>query len=72
MIEDWRYNDERMKVRQKVYLILLNSFGTQIDSIGRPIYSMESITGCAHDWVSQGNANCNEKDIINYFQAHYA
>jgi hypothetical protein len=31
-------------LRQKVYTILLARFGSQLDSNGEPLYSMESIT----------------------------
>ena len=27
-------------------------------------------TECAHDWVSQGNVNCN--GIAKYYEAYYA
>lgn len=70
MNEDWRYNDERMQARQRAYTILLSRFGSQLDKNGEPIYSMQSITECAHDWVSQGNIRCD--GIVKYFQAYYA
>jgi hypothetical protein len=58
-----------MELRQKVYTILLARFGSQLDSNGEPLYSMESITECAHDWVSQGNARTD--GIVKYYQAYY-
>jgi len=70
MIEDWRYSDERMKIRQKVYTFLLSRFGSEIDKNGEPVYSMKSISECAHDWVSQGNINTS--GLVKYFQAYYA
>ena len=30
MNEDWRYTEERMELRQKVYTILLSRFGSQV------------------------------------------
>ena len=36
---------------------------------GEPIYTMKSITECAHDWVSQGNVRCD--GIVKYFLAYY-
>jgi len=70
MNEDWRYSEDRMELRQKAYLILLNLFGSDLDKNHEPIYSMKSITECCHDWVSQGN---NDTDgIVSYFISNYA
>lgn len=68
-IEDWRYSDDRLKIRQKVYSLLLNKYGSQVDENGQPIYSMQSISECSHDWVSQGNVDAS--GIIKYFEAYY-
>ena len=68
--EDWRYSDQKMELRQKVYTLLLDRFGSQLDENGEPIYSMQSITECAHDWVSQGNVNTN--GIVKYYEVYYA
>ena len=70
MIEDWRYSDDRMELRQKIYQLLLTRFGSQLNENGEPIYSMQSITECSHDWVSQGNRKTD--GIIKYFKAYYA
>jgi len=70
MNEDWRYNEERMELRQQVYTILLSRFGGQLNENGEPVHSMESITQCCHDWVSQGHVNSN--GIVKYYQAYYA
>jgi len=69
MNDDWRYSDDRMELRQKVYSLLLTRFGSAIDENGEPVYSMNSITQCSHDWVSQGNVRSD--GIIKYFQAYY-
>ena len=69
MIEEWRYSDDRMELRQKVYSLLLTRFGSDIDENGEPVYSMNSITQCSHDWVSQGNVRSD--GIVKYFQAYY-
>ena len=69
MNEDWRYSDERMELRQKAYTLLLGRFGSEVDETGEPVYSMQSITECAHDWVSQGNVNTF--GLIKYYQAYY-
>ena len=70
MNEDWRYSEDRMELRQKVYSLLLGRFGSKLDENGEPIYSMQSISECAHDWVSQGNVNTN--GIVKYYEAYYA
>jgi len=69
MTEDWRYTDDRLKLREKVYSLLLKKFGSALDKEGKPIYSMKSITECAHDWVSQGNVRTD--GIFAYFKAYY-
>ena len=69
MNEDWRYSEDRMEIRQKVYAVLLKHFGSQLDETGEPVYSMQSITECAHDWVSQGNVSAS--GIVKYYQAYY-
>ena len=69
MNDDWRYTDERLDLRQQVYKVLLSKFGSQLDKNGEPLYSMQSITECAHDWVSQGNARID--GIVKYYLAYY-
>ena len=69
MNEDWRYSEDRMEIRQKVYAVLLKQFGSQLDENGEPVYTMQSIAECAHDWVSQGNINAS--GIVKYYQAYY-
>jgi len=70
MTEDWRYSEDRMELRQRVYSLLLGRFGSELDENGEPLYSMQSISECAHDWVSQGNVNTN--GIVKYYEAYYA
>ena len=69
MNEDWRYSDDRMKLRGEVIKILLTKFGHQLEG-GSPKYSNQSIYECAHDWVSQGNATVF--GIVKYYEAYYA
>ena len=69
MDKDWRYSEERMELRQKCYTLLLGRFGSQSDENGEPIYSMQSISECAHDWVSQGNVSTS--GLVKYYQAYY-
>lgn len=68
-LEDWRYSDDRMKVREAALKILLARFGHQLES-GVPKYSSQSLYECAHDWVSQGNATTF--GIVKYYEAYYA
>ena len=66
--EDWRYSDERMKVREQALRILLSKFGGQMNGVV-PKYSTQSIYECAHDWVSQGNFHT--AGIVKYYEAYY-
>jgi hypothetical protein len=66
--EDWRYSDDRMKVRESALKILMTKFGHQLEN-GIPKYSPQSIYECAHDWVSQGNNTTF--GIVKYYEAYY-
>ena len=66
--EDWRYSDDRMKVRESALKILMTRFGHQLEN-GIPKYSPQSIYECAHDWVSQGNNTTF--GIVKYYEAYY-
>ena len=68
MNDDWRYSPEKMKLREEVLQILLKKYGGQMNGVV-PKYSSQSIFECAHDWVSQGNANCT--GITQYYEAYY-
>ena len=67
--EDWRYNEERIKIREQALSILLSKFGGSLDNNRKSKYTNQSIYECAHDWVSQGNVNCN--GIVKYYEAYY-
>ena len=69
MNEDWRYSEERMELREKAYNLLLTYFGHQLDANGEPLYTMQSITECSHDWVSQGNVSTS--GLVKYYRAYY-
>ena len=69
MLNDWRYCEEKMELRQQVYTILLNKYGGLTKENSEPQHSMESITECCHDWVSQGHVNSN--GIVKYYEAYY-
>ena len=68
-IDDWRYNDQKLKVREQALKILLTKFGGQMDGVV-PKYSSQSIYECANDWVSQ--ANMHTAGITKYYEAYYA
>ena len=68
-IDDWRYNDYKMKVREQALKVLLSKFGGQMEGCV-PKYSSQSIYECAQDWVSQGNMNT--AGIVKYYEAYYA
>ena len=68
-MNDWRYSEEKMKARQSAYNVLLKKYGSHLNENGEPLYSMKSISECAHDWVSQGNVTTS--GIVKYFNAYY-
>jgi len=68
-IDDWRYSDQKMKIREQALKVLLAKFGAVLEK-GSPKYSNQSIYECAHDWVSQGNMHT--AGIVKYYEAYYA
>jgi hypothetical protein len=69
MTEDWRYSDDRMKLREQALNLLLTRFGGELQENGEPVYSNQSIYECAHDWVSQGNVGTS--GLVKYYKAYY-
>jgi len=69
MNEDWRYNEDKMKLREQALMILLTKYGSDLDTSRKSKYTSQSIYQCAHDWVSQGNINCN--GITKFYEAYY-
>ena len=67
--DDWRYSEDKLKLRGEVLKILLAKFGGQMEGV-IPKYSTQSIFECAHDWVSQGHKT--SFGIAKYFEAYYA
>tara|TARA_B100001059_G_scaffold180091_1_gene180820 strand:+ start:706 stop:924 length:219 start_codon:yes stop_codon:yes gene_type:complete len=63
-------DEDKMKVRQQALFILIDKYGKDLDHSRRSKYTNKSIYECAHDWVSQGNVNCN--GITKYYEAYYA
>lgn len=68
MIDDWRYSEDKLKLRESALKVLLAKYGGQLKE-SLPAYTNQSMYECAHDWVSQGNVNTN--GIIKYFEAYY-
>jgi len=66
---DWRYNEDKLKVREQALTILLKKYGSELNSTRESKYKSQPIYECAHDWVSQGNVNCN--GIVKYYEAYY-
>ena len=67
MNSDWRYSDDKLKLRGECLQILLAKFSSlEINDVP---YSTQNIYECAHDWVSQGNKISD--GIVAYFNAYY-
>ena len=69
MNEDWRYNEDKMKLRQEVLSILLKKYGGELDDTRKSKYTNQSIYQCAHDWVSQGHKISS--GVVKYYEAYY-
>lgn len=65
---DWRYEPDRMALREQCLSILLKKYGSELKD-GVPKYSTMSIYDCAQDWVSQGNKIPD--GIVKYYEAYY-
>ena len=49
--DDWRYTEERMKLREQCLKVLLNRYGgIRIDQAA---YSTQDIYECVDTWISQ-------------------
>lgn len=69
MQTDWRYSDQKMKLREECLRILLSKFGSELNEDGSPKHSNQSIYECAHDWISQGHMISS--GIVSYYKAYY-
>tara|TARA_B100000900_G_C20085621_1_gene515844 strand:- start:45 stop:287 length:243 start_codon:yes stop_codon:yes gene_type:complete len=65
--EDWKYTDDKLKLRGRCIQILMHKFGN-VDTL-QSSYSTRDIYECAHEWVSQGNKISD--GIVAYFNAYY-
>tara|TARA_R100001463_G_scaffold100599_1_gene155088 strand:- start:286 stop:507 length:222 start_codon:yes stop_codon:yes gene_type:complete len=68
-INDWRYSEDKLKLREQALKVLLSKFGGQMKN-STPKYTNKSIYECAQDWVSQGNVSTS--GIVKYYEAYYA
>ena len=68
MMNDWRYTDERMKLRSVCLGILLNKYGGV--RIEEASYSTKDIYECVDTWVSQGNKISH--GIEPYFKTYFS
>ena len=67
MSDDWRYSEERMKLRASCLSILLNKFGgVRIEEAN---YTTQNIYECVDTWISQGNASTS--GILKYFVVYF-
>lgn len=67
-MDDWRYSDQKCKVREQALKILLTKFGGPMNG-PVPKYDTKAIYECANDWVSQGNMHT--AGIVKYCEAYY-
>ena len=67
-IDDWKYNDHKMKIREQALKVLFAKFSGQMDGI-QPKYTQESIYNCANEWVELGNMHT--AGIVKYCEAYY-
>ena len=65
--QDWRYDEERLKLRSQCIRVLLSKLGTV--KIDEASYSTQNIYECADTWVSQGNASTS--GLVAYFNAYF-
>jgi len=64
---DWRYSEERLKLRENCLAILLNKYGSV--RIEEQDYSTQDIYECVDTWISQGNQT--SFGIAAYFNAYF-
>ena len=66
MMVDWRYSEERLKLRAECLNIQLKTYGNI--NINEATYSTQAIYECADSWVSQGHRIST--GIVAYFKAY--
>ena len=60
--DDWRYSEEKLKLRQSLLKILLKEYGSTESS--------SSIYECANEWVEKGHVRVD--GIVKYYQAYFS
>ena len=65
---DWRYTDDRMKLRGQCLNVLLQKYGSINLDLDSP-YTTKDIYECVDTWISQGNKRTD--GIIAYFNAYF-
>lgn len=69
-VNDWRYEPERMILRESCLKVLFHRFGSLLREDGEPLHSSGRMYECAHDWVSAGNKTTS--GLLKYFKAYYS
>ena len=63
MSDDWRYTEDRMKLREQCLKVLLNRYGgIRIDQAS---YSTQDIYECVDTWISQGKQKKQSSTFLN-------
>ena len=63
---DWRYSEERLKLRAECLKILLKAYGNI--NIHEATYSTHDIYECAEEWCSKQSTTSG---LVAYFKAYY-
>tara|TARA_B100001250_G_C19433662_1_gene628619 strand:+ start:398 stop:595 length:198 start_codon:yes stop_codon:yes gene_type:complete len=59
---DWRYSEEKLKLRQSLLKILLKEYGET--------ESTSSIYECANEWVEKGHVRAD--GVVKYYKAYFS
>ena len=66
---DWRFEPERMLLREQCLSFLLKLYGSELSDDGSHKYSCQSMYECCHDWVSSGSKSID--GLLEYYQKYY-
>ena len=67
MSSDWRYTDDRLKLRGQCLSVLLNKYGSV--RIEEQTYTTQDIYECVDTWISQGNKITH--GLTQYFEVYF-
>ena len=70
MNSDWRYEPDKMALRESALSTLLKQYGTQLKEDGSPLHPTKDIFECAHDWVSQGKRDT--VGLLDHYELYYS